>query len=460
MDTEPLDDWAGGIAVRSARKRLANAQRIVRRAEVEKFRAVLEMIDMWTLPDRLGVEHPAAERRVPVGAAGAGEVGQFVALEVAAALGVSEPVAWRLVHDAASLRSRHPVMWQAVQDLHLEVWQARRIVSACGELGLDGALEVDRKLSHHWDSGVGFSRIEKKARGYIVTADKALALKKAREARDEKYVRIRHNGDSTSMVFARIGTKSALHLEDSLGRLADHLIAEGAQDSLPFLRAVAMEMMATPYLPEGDGGEGSDDSRGGSRTGVFSSASPAPVLPLADVVVHISAEDLDPTTWAGRLAEVTTRGGDVGPVLVSQLADLLGHFRIRAIPVIDLNQDLSFDGYRIPTRMRMQMQIREDTSVFPYSSLRSWTCDLDHTEPYRPGGRDGPAARGQTRTSNLGPLSRSEHRAKTAGSWTVVQPAQGLYLWTSPTGMRFAVVNGHTHRLAGRADDRPVAPEK
>ncbi|AZZ39482.1 hypothetical protein C0Z10_06655 [Acidipropionibacterium jensenii] len=307
---------------------------------------------------------------------------------------------------------------------------------------------------------MGFSRIEKKARGYIVTADKALALKKARQARAEKYVRIRHNGDSTSMVFARIGTKSALHLEDSLGRLADHLIAEGAQDSLPFLRAVAMEMMATPYLPEGDGGEGSGDSLGGSRTGVFSSASPAPVLPLADVVVHISAEDLDPTTWAGRLAEVTTLGGDVGPVLVTQLADLLGHFRIRVVPVIDLNQDLSFDGYQIPTRMRMQMQIREDTSVFPYSSRRSWACDLDHTEPYRPGGRDVPAPGGQTRTSNLGPLSRSEHRAKTAGSWTVVQPAQGLYLWTSPTGMRFAVVNGHTHRLASRADDRPVAPEK
>ncbi|MDN6592615.1 MAG: hypothetical protein L0K94_08620, partial [Acidipropionibacterium jensenii] len=50
--------------------------------------------------------------------------------------------------------------------------------------------------------------------------------------------------------------------------------------------------------------------------------------------------------------------------------------------------------------------------------------------------------------SNLGPVSRREHRAKTAGRWRLQQPAQGVYLWISPTGMRFAVVNGHTHRLA------------
>lgn len=449
METEPLDDWVGGIAARSARQRLADAQIVVRRAEVEKIHAVLEMIDIWPIPEKLDIGRPVAERLVPAGAAGAGEVGQFVALEVAAALGVSEPAAWMLVHGAANLRSRHPLMWQQVQDLHVEVWQARRIVTACRELSLEAALEVDRKLSRHWGSGLGFGVIEKKAKGYIVSADKDLALRKAKAAHDERYVSIRHNGDSTSMVIARIATGAALHLEDSLGRLADHLIAEGAREALPFLKARALEMIATPYLPEdaGSSGERSGNSHGGSRASSLAIANPAPGLPLADVMVHISAEDLDPTTWAGNLAQVATRTGDVGPVLLPQLAHLLGHFRIRVVPVIDLNQDLTFDGYQIPTRMRMQMQLREGTSVFPYSSRRSWACDLDHTEPFRPGS---PAPPGQTRTSNLGPLSRSEHRAKTNGAWTVDQPAQGLYLWTSPTGMRFAVVNGQTHRLPGQ----------
>jgi hypothetical protein len=91
--------------------------------------------------------------------------------------------------------------------------------------------------------------------------------------------------------------------------------------------------------------------------------------------------------------------------------------------------------------------LREETSVFPYSSRRSWSCDLDHTDPFRFGTPDSPRPPGQTRVSNLGPLSRREHRAKTAGVWKVSQPVQGLYVWTSPTGQRFAVINGHTHRL-------------
>ena len=32
----------------------------------------------------------------------------------------------------------------------------------------------------------------------------------------------------------------------------------------------------------------------------------------------------------------------------------------------------------------------------------------------------------------LGPLSRSEHRAKTIGHWRSKQPEPGTYLWRSP----------------------------
>jgi hypothetical protein len=67
--------------------------------------------------------------------------------------------------------------------------------------------------------------------------------------------------------------------------------------------------------------------------------------------------------------------------------------------------------------------------------------------PYRFARPDVPAPPGQTRPSNLGPLSRGEHRAKTHGAWTLDQPAPGLYLWTNRTGHRWAVINGHTHAL-------------
>jgi hypothetical protein len=391
------------------------------------------MIDTWPIPDPLDVDHPATEKSMNIGG---GRVGEFVTLEVAAVLGVSDPAASALVDDVAGLRSRHPLMWAAVQELKLEVWQARRVVRTCRELSVDAILAVDRKLASGWGV-LPWSKVSKKLPNLIAAADTALAREKARAARDERYVSIRHNGDSTSWLIARLDTGAALNLQASLGRLTDHLVAGGAAEPLPLLRAQALEMLATPYLPD------SRTSEGGENVG----ANPSPQLPLADVVVHIQAEDLDPDTQAGKIAEVAARGGDVGPVLLPDIARLLGHFRVRVIPVIDQNGDPSVDAYQIPDRMKMALQLREETSVFPYSSRRSWSCDLDHTEPFRFGRPGSSRPPGQTRVSNLGPLSRREHRAKTAGVWKVRQPVQGLYVWTSPTGQRFAVVNGHTHRL-------------
>jgi hypothetical protein len=430
---------------------LADAEKARRRAEVNKAHAVLAMIDTWPIPDALDIDHPATEKRADVGGT---MVGEFVTLEVAAVLGISDPAASALVDDVAGLRSRHPLMWAAVQELKLEVWQARKVVRTCHKLSLDAVLAVDRKLASGWGV-LPWSKISKKLPNLVAAADTALARKKARAARDERYVAIRHNGDSTSWLIARLDTGAALNLQASLGRLTDHLVAEGATEPLPLLRAQALEMLATPYLPDSqDDGNGTGEAEakrgesvGSGRTGGFSSANPSPRLPLADVVVHIQAEDLDPNTWAGKLAQVAARGGDVGPVLLPDIARLLGHFRVRVIPVIDQNGDPAVDAYQIPDRMRMALQLREETSIFPYSSQRSWSCDLDHTQPFKFGTPDSPRPPGQTRISNLGPLSRREHRAKTAGVWKVSQPAQGLYVWTSRTGQRFAVVNGHTHRL-------------
>lgn len=412
---------------------LADAEQARKRADVNKARAVLTMIDTWPIPDALDVDHPAAEKPVDVGG---GRVGEFVTLEVAAVLGVSDPAASALVDDVADLRSRHPLMWVAVQDLKLEVWQARKVVTTCRELSVEAVLAVDRKLASGWGV-LSWSKVAKKLPNLIAAADTALARGKARAARDERYVSIRHNGDSTSWLIARLDTGAALNLQASLGRLTDHLIADGAAEPLALLRAQALEMLATPYLSDGQTIDGSENA----------GANPSPQLPLADVVVHIQAEDLDPDTQAGKLAHVAARGGDVGPVLLPDLARLLGHFRVRVIPVIDQNGDPAVDAYQIPDRMRMALQLREETSVFPYSSRRSWSCDLDHTEPFRFGSPGNPRLPGQTRVSNLGPLSRREHRAKTAGVWKVSQPVQGLYVWISPTGQRFAVINGHTHRL-------------
>jgi hypothetical protein len=416
---------------RQASDRLVDADTAVRRAEADRLLAVAGMIDTYPAPEPM-VDSPAAERTVSAGAEGAGSVGEFVALEVGALLHLSEPAAWSLVHDVANLRARHPRLWAAVAELRVEAWQARKVTQACDELSAEAARWVDKKLEAVWGV-VPWPRIRRRLAGLIVRADADLARRKAEIARRDRFLSIRHLGHGTSAIGGLIDTGAALQLQAEITRITTRMRKAGAQEPLPVLAARALEEIATPTT---------DDTTNST-----------PPLPLADVVVHIAAENLEAETGVAR---VTARGGDVGPVLLDQLAHLLGHHRIRVLPVTDLAGDPSVDAYEIPDRIRRQLAIREDSSVFPYSTSRSRTADLDHTIPYRRSTPGSPAPPGQTRISNLGPLGRREHRAKTAGIWTLSQPEPGVYEWTNRTGRRWRVTRGRTVRLPDQAGtDRP-----
>ncbi|AXE39326.1 DUF222 domain-containing protein [Acidipropionibacterium virtanenii] len=423
---------------RAASDRLVEADTAVRRAEADRLVAVAEMIDTYPAPTPI-VSSLAAERVVSAGAAGAGVVGEFVALEVGALLGLGEPAAWSLVHDVANLRSRHPRLWAAVDGLRVEAWQARKVALAAEELSAEAARWVDARLADLWGS-VPWPRIRRRLAGLIVRADADLARRRAEIVRRDRFLSIRHLGDGTSAIGGLIDTGAALQLEAVIARATSRMRKAGATEPLPVLAARALEELATPTT--------TDDNATGS-----------PQLPLADVVVHIAAEALDTTGGDGaHVARVAARGGDVGPVLVDQLAHLLGHHRIRVLPVVDLAGDPSVDAYEIPDRLRRQVLIREDCSVFPYSTARSRSADLDHTVAYRRSTPGSPAPPGQTRISNLGPLARREHRAKTAGIWKVGQPEPGVYEWTNRTGRRWRVARGHTTRLPDKPGN--AAPER
>ncbi|MEV0894119.1 HNH endonuclease signature motif containing protein, partial [Promicromonospora sp. NPDC050262] len=78
---------------------------------------------------------------------------------------------------------------------------------------------------------------------------------------------------------------------------------------------------------------------------------------------------------------------------------------------------------------------------FPQCDRPAQWADLDHIHPYdhtldpttQP-----PGVPGQTRATNLQPLCRAHHLAKTHGGWNVTRdPDTGNTTWTAPTG--------HTH---------------
>ncbi|MEU0092282.1 hypothetical protein [Kribbella sp. NPDC006257] len=126
------------------------------------------------------------------------------------------------------------------------------------------------------------------------------------------------------------------------------------------------------------------------------------------LTIHITDETL-------RTGQGIARIEGYGPVYTHQLEELLGHHRIVVRPVNDLNTPISVHSYEIPDRLRDQINLRYPIEQFPYGTTETTTTtDLDHIQPYHPANTEP-----QTRTDNLNPLRRYNHRLKTHGAWNV-----------------------------------------
>jgi hypothetical protein len=95
-------------------------------------------------------------------------------------------------------------------------------------------------------------------------------------------------------------------------------------------------------------------------------------------------------------------------------------------------------------RMRDALLARTPASVFPWTGSLNRHNDIYHTVPYLPPPGGPP---GQTGLHNLGPLTRSEHRAKTIGHLSLRQPLPGTYVWKTRYGRVLITNDTGTHDL-------------
>lgn len=156
------------------------------------------------------------------------------------------------------------------------------------------------------------------------------------------------------------------------------------------------------------------------------------LLPRVVLNVHVNIDangELSPAARVERAEYVTT----------VTLASLLDGRQVRVQPVIDLNHAPVEDGYAPSAVLRRAVGLAYDHDMFPYATGPVTTCDMDHTEAYRPGHR------GQTRLDNLAPINRRAHRAKTAGIWRL-RRVEALH-WTSPLGFEYLVTPERTQLL-------------
>ncbi|MFT4110675.1 hypothetical protein [Propionicimonas sp.] len=414
-------------------------------AQAAKARAILDLAleRQWSEGEEFEM---VAERPVRIGGEGTPLVDEALPLEIAALSATSVASATLLVRDVVNLHGRLPSVWRAVEQGRVDFWRARQLAQLADtfELGYGECLRVDALVEPALGL-IGWGRMVARFRAAIIEVAPAKVTAHTERSRRSRHVHMGVSADDPSLAWmsALADTADLKALEHLLGLVTAALVEHGDADPIDVVRSRALGRLADPegVLALLDGVDDSTPEAESSEK-----RSRRRHAPVAQVFVHLGSDVLED----GGPARIEK----VGPVLVDELGQVVGHHRIRLTPVVHVHDaEPALDAYEIPDSVREAVLARDRFDVFPYSSRAARGCDLDHTIPYLTG------EHGQTRPSNLGPLSRRAHRGKTHGGWTLEQPRPGVFWWTSPRGQVYRVgPDGTTRVPARRADTRSSPP--
>jgi hypothetical protein len=394
-----------------------------RQADLDELLAVLAWADLHTDEPE---PRPGGDRLVRVGGHGTPAVSELCWAELAIARHAGVIATRNLAADALDLRYRLPLLFVHVQALKTEVWVARKIAAMTRPLSHDAVALVDAAVAAAWQLPAG--KLLQVAEAKTIEAD--LDAHRARIAADEQRTGVwrsrARTGDrlggeagtgeaATGRLAAQLPIADLIEvdafLDDLADQLATHLAPGEDQPTRDQLRAQALALMADPAAV--------------LRLLHGPDAPELPDKPRRDAVLYFHVT-------AATLADAgVARCEDLGPLLLQQVTDLLGHRNVRLQPVLDLNAVQTAHAYEHPTRMRARGILRTGGDTFPHSTSTTRRLDHDHVTPYDPLGPPG-----QTTDRNHAPLTRLHHRIKTHDpGWQVEQIGLGAYRWTTPHGL-------------------------
>ncbi|HEX2290952.1 MAG TPA: hypothetical protein VHH53_12345 [Pseudonocardiaceae bacterium] len=383
------------------------------------------------------------QQLLPIGGEGCPVVAEFCLADLAVCLEMSHDAARAYLSKVVETRYRLKQCWGRVVAGDLPAWRAMRIAERTITLSPDAATFVDRHVApvaHKVPLGQ-LDRLVEEAR---VRFNPEEALQRARDAAETRHFDVlldQVTFDGTVRVDGDLDLADAIALNDAVARDAHQQAVLGSTESLDVRRAVAVGNLARNQLAlDLDADTADPDAR------------PKGVRRPQQLVlhVHLSEAALDGSGAAPIARVENTRS----MVAIEQVAAWAGSDATKVVikPVIDLNDNIWVGSYEVPDRIDQQVKLRDGTCVHPYCTKRGEICDNDHTHPYDTAD---PPSGGQTETKNLAKLCRRHHRLKTTSGWTYTSPEPGVYIWTSPYGMRLRRDGGGTEILA----DLPAPPD-
>jgi len=353
---------------------------------------------------------------------GAPVVEDFALYQLAAALGRTIDSASRWVGQILETRYRLPRLWERVAAGQVAPYRAFEIADATRALSVEGAGFVDQHLAPVAGT-VSMTQLRRTVQHALMVHDPDEAARRDAEATEHRRVEIDLGGAGLAMpgcgvgtvaVHAVLDTADALDLEHAVRGVATQLADLGNDQSLAVRRSLALGEIARHQL--------SLDLTTGEPTPATGRGIDLTVHLHPDTgIVDLDQPGLAATTWLTQLQRWCQEAGNT----------------IVVRPVIDLHQTVATQAYRPTAEIRRHVQARDPHCVAPYCTRPARTDDLDHIIDFDSGG--------PTDTTNLAPLCRRHHRAKTHAGWRYRMDHPGTYTWTLPDGSRYTVDNEGTH---------------
>ncbi|TGN64953.1 HNH endonuclease [Nocardioides eburneiflavus] len=386
---------------------------------------------------------PGSQHEEPIAGEGAPLVAEFCCAELGTVLGITSTAAKKLIGQALELRHRLPRLWAQVQAGAVPAWRARVVadttIHSTPPLTVEAAGFVDAQVAAV-AGRVGSAQLDRLVaetiRRYdLATADPAADPEDGYLHVDPRHVTVDTDDvhyAGTMRIEAEVDIADALDFDRAVAHRAAARAALGSTESLDVRRAKALGDLARTQTAL--------DIAGLTAEAATADANEAGDLPAARQVVihaHFDASFSGDTTVFGPTGRMEN-GRRL--VLLDQIRSWCADSRteVTITPVIDLNSELTAQGYKVPADIREQVQLRDRMCVFPFCSRPARRCDVDHIVPWDDDAHaEGRPQPGPATTSNLACLCRFHHRFKTHSPWRYAMVAPGVFEWTSPHGHRY-----------------------
>jgi hypothetical protein len=373
-------------------------QATINHAEIDKLLLAVEWVELHP-GDEVDTSVEWGMRDLEIAGDGAPTIDEGAIAEFALAIGVSTDSGRLYLGDAVEMKYRLPRIWAKVTAGEVPVWKARKVAQATRSLPLEGAAFVDRALYFALRK-CSFAEIDRQVDKARAEFDPAAAEERRQKAKEQRHF---------DVDLDHVTPDGQVHIgglvDLAVGILLNDQVAAGAATLDPELPLDVRRAMAVGML--GDTDDDTDDDTGGLEVVIYAHVRPDQAMVDVDNTRSVITPD--------HLREWCQQAGT----------------KVTVKPVIDLNEEITTEGYEPTERQKEQTRLRWPTCPFPFCDRPSWRrgphADNDHIIEH---------PEGATTSSNLAPPCRGHHRLKTFTAWTYRRIPGTGWEWTSPLGHR------------------------